>query len=243
MELTSKKLTKYLGITKEMWKSIYYNDDVITQKNRELLQLIYFKGGSATATELTAPYGLNKTHFNSLVGAMGKRIAKYFNIINLTKRDNGSIQWWHVMFYGEHYKNLFIWELRPELKEAMKELGIESETIPEELNPNEGKMLLEGATKTIIINAYERNREARDKCIKYYGYKCYVCEDDLTKKYGKMAKDFIHVHHELPLSQIGHSYVVDAIKDLKPVCPNCHAIIHRRNPQYTIKEIKNNLSL
>jgi len=34
------------------------------------------------------------------------------------------------------------------------------------------------------------------------------------------------VHHLVPISKIGKKYRVDPIKDLRPVCPNCHAVIH-----------------
>ena len=34
-------------------------------------------------------------------------------------------------------------------------------------------------------------------------------------------------------------YEVDSINDLVPVCPNCHAMIHRRKPAaYTIEGVK-----
>lgn len=53
------------------------------------------------------------------------------------------------------------------------------------------------------------------------------------------GKDFIHVHHLIPLSEINQEYEVDPIKDLRPLCPNCHAMIHRKHPPFTIEEIKN----
>jgi hypothetical protein len=40
------------------------------------------------------------------------------------------------------------------------------------------------------------------------------------------------------LSQAGKSYVVDPVNDLRPVCPNCHAMLHKRVPQYTIDELR-----
>lgn len=46
--------------------------------------------------------------------------------------------------------------------------------------------------------------------------------------YGMFAKDFIHVHHIKPLSEINEEYEVDPINDLIPVCPNCHAMLHRQ---------------
>ena len=54
----------------------------------------------------------------------------------------------------------------------------------------------------------------------------------------EIAQDFIHVHHLVPLCEIGEAYAVDPVNDLVPVCPNCHAIIHRRTPPLSIGEVK-----
>ncbi len=110
--------------------------------------------------------------------------------------------------------------------------------LPEEIE--ESDLFYEGATKRILINAYERNPQARKKCIEKYGAECFVCQFNFNKFYGKeVAQDYIHVHHLKQISEIGEEYKVNPIKDLRPVCPNCHAIIHRRNPPFTIEEIKN----
>ncbi|MEG4267597.1 HNH endonuclease, partial [Microcoleus sp. Pol12A4] len=53
---------------------------------------------------------------------------------------------------------------------------------------------------------------------------------------------FIHVHHIIPLSEINQEYEVNPIQDLRPLCPNCHAMIHRKYPPFTIEEIKDLLS-
>jgi 5-methylcytosine-specific restriction protein A len=60
--------------------------------------------------------------------------------------------------------------------------------------------------------------------------------------YGDIGRDFIHVHHEVELASIGAEYVIDPINDLKPVCPNCHAMLHRRKPAYSVNELKNHLT-
>lgn len=96
---------------------------------------------------------------------------------------------------------------------------------------------LEGATKKVAVNAYERNRKARMACIAHYGWECKGCGIDFVERYGSIGKEFIHVHHLKLLSEIGKQYKVDPIKDLIPVCPNCHAMIHRRTPTLSIKEL------
>lgn len=87
--------------------------------------------------------------------------------------------------------------------------------------------LYEGIKEQVIVNRYERNSKARQICINYYGYNCKVCDLNFEKKYGDIGKEFIHVHHIVPLEKIGKEYKIDPIKDLRPVCPNCHAMIHR----------------
>jgi 5-methylcytosine-specific restriction protein A len=106
-------------------------------------------------------------------------------------------------------------------------------SFPEEVEEEQGE-ILEGAVRQVIINAYERNPEARRKCINHYGAKCVICEFDFFKKYGEIGKGFIHVYHLKQISEIGKTYQVDPVKDLRPVCPNCHAIIHKRRPPYTM---------
>lgn len=96
----------------------------------------------------------------------------------------------------------------------------------------------EGSVKQITINAYERNPDARKKCLEYWKYKCQCCGFDFEKTYGEVGKNYIHVHHKEPLSKIREEYELDPIRDLIPVCANCHAIIHRRIPAYKIEEIK-----
>lgn len=100
----------------------------------------------------------------------------------------------------------------------------------------------EGAKKTIIVNAYERNIKAREKCIKHHGYKCYICGFEFKDKYGETGEKFIIVHHIKPLNEIDKKYEVDPINDLIPVCANCHAMIHRKNPAFTIEEVKEMIS-
>jgi hypothetical protein len=96
----------------------------------------------------------------------------------------------------------------------------------------------EGSVKQVLVNRYERDPNARAACIRHRGTTCSVCDLDLTSVYGPVAAGFIHVHHLLQLSDIGSDYEVDPVEDLRPVCPNCHAIVHRRNPPYSIDEVK-----
>ena len=96
----------------------------------------------------------------------------------------------------------------------------------------------EGATKTISVNIYERNPQARKKCIEHYGCNCVVCDFNFGDEFSELGQGFIHVHHLKPLSEIGQEYKLDPIKDLRPVCPNCHAMLHRKKDTLGIDELR-----
>jgi 5-methylcytosine-specific restriction protein A len=96
----------------------------------------------------------------------------------------------------------------------------------------------EGKTKHVLVNNYERNQVARQKCIEYYGAFCQVCNFDFEKVYGSIGKDFIHVHHIIEIATIGKEYSVNPINDLIPVCPNCHSMLHKKKPAYFVAELK-----
>lgn len=118
------------------------------------------------------------------------------------------------------------------------EKSSESDIYPDEVKITPEERFYEGSLRQVTVNAYERDSEARQKCIDFHGLSCKICGFDFEKTYGKSGKGFIHVHHLKPLSEIGEKYEVDPILDLYPVCPNCHGIIHRRKTPYSIEEVK-----
>jgi 5-methylcytosine-specific restriction protein A len=99
------------------------------------------------------------------------------------------------------------------------------------------EILYEGGKVRIEINRYERSTKAKNECLKHYERKCILCGfEDKTSKYINI--DIIEVHHLKPLSEINEKYIVNPIKDLRPVCPNCHRALHSKNPAYGIEELK-----
>lgn len=112
---------------------------------------------------------------------------------------------------------------------------------PEELD--ESEIHIEGAKRAVTINLYERDPEARRKCIAKWGTSCSACGFHFEYFYGSLGKDYIHVHHLKPLSEIGGEYQVDPVNDLRPVCPNCHAMLHRRKPALSIQELQEMIAI
>lgn len=106
---------------------------------------------------------------------------------------------------------------------------------PEQVTQGE---YLEGAVRQIIVNAYERDRAARQACIDHFGCCCSVCGFRFEERYGALGAGFIHVHHVVPLADLGPDYKLDPIDDLRPVCPNCHAMRHRQRPPLSIDALR-----
>ena len=100
------------------------------------------------------------------------------------------------------------------------------------------KAFYEGELRQELLNVYERDRGGRQACIDFYGTACTVCGLAFEERYGDIGAGFIHVHHLVPLSKIGIAYQLDPVNDLRPVCPNCHAMIHRKDPALTILDVR-----
>lgn len=98
----------------------------------------------------------------------------------------------------------------------------------------------EGIGKEVIVNRYERNKNAREKCVRLKGSNCIICGFNFEEVYGAIGKNYIHVHHIMPISEINKKYQIDPEKDLVPICPNCHAMIHIKgnNEVYSVDELK-----
>lgn len=140
--------------------------------------------------------------------------------------------------YWEKYSGTRIKKGRDIYEKFLKMInGLKYEIVyPDEVDSDQH--YLEGKSKKVSVNIYERNPKARKDCIKFYGFICQICEFDFEKKYGELGKKFIHVHHKLDIAEIGQEYQVDPIKDLIPVCPNCHSMLHKRKPAFSIEELK-----
>jgi len=115
--------------------------------------------------------------------------------------------------------------------------GLEVPEISEEVTPDSSEHW-EGSVSTVTVNKYERSGSARRKCLEHWGFRCAVCERTMEEMYGPEGARRIHVHHLVPISQVGQEYKVDPINDLRPVCPNCHAAIHFGNQHRTIEEVR-----
>lgn len=100
--------------------------------------------------------------------------------------------------------------------------------------------LTEGAVTSVRTDRYERSRAARRACIEAHGATCAICGFDFAKTYGPQFTGIIQVHHVVPLHQTAAEHVVDPVRDLIPVCPNCHVALHAKpgGGTYTPDELR-----
>ena len=113
---------------------------------------------------------------------------------------------------------------------------ISPQLIAEEVD--EADRYVEGATLRITINYFERDQAAREACIRKWGDRCSVCRFRFSEHYGRIGEGFIHVHHLKPLAEVRSRHTVDPLNDLRPVCPNCHAMLHKTNPAMSIEKLR-----
>lgn len=150
------------------------------------------------------------------------------------KKTNGmlrdSLQLLEAFYASKYYKN---WKLKPSKSPDSISNPISSnDHIPTnteiiEPQPKEREMT-EGAIKEMAMERAYRNLQARKVCIDKYQAQCQVCGIDFTEEYGpELGKGFIEVHHLVPISTRKENHIVNPLTDLVPLCPNCHAMIHR----------------
>lgn len=126
---------------------------------------------------------------------------------------------------------------------AQEKAAANAATAPEEKeSPSEQQAtaaLIEGALKAVVADRYERSRAARQACIQAHGATCAICGFDFAKVYGPQFAGIIQVHHIMPLHETGKAHEVDPVRDLIPVCPNCHVALHAKpDGTYTPDELR-----
>lgn len=236
-----------LEISADVWIELLTNREVTTEPDLIILKIVYeSKNHEIRASEIASR--LNIRHhgpINLQISRFSKRVIRKTGAQPPLRR-NGKPRWWHVPFLGYEKAGRFPWIMRPELVIAFEEVFGQSDTefvCSGEITIEDTSSLSEGTVRQVFVNRYERSRHARSICIAHYGSRCVVCGFDFEKIYGPIGKDKIHIHHLIPLSEIQKEYEVDPIRDLRPVCPNCHLIIHSKREPFTIEEVRKMITM
>jgi len=113
---------------------------------------------------------------------------------------------------------------------------------------DENLVIQEGRKRTVSTTAYERSSAVRQAAIEHYRNEdgqidCSVCGFNFYDRYGERGRDFIEIHHEKPLFETEGveraQFLESAVQAVKPVCSNCHRMIHRkRDHTISVEELQ-----
>lgn len=100
----------------------------------------------------------------------------------------------------------------------------------------------EGDPRTYVHRSYERKSGNRQKKIASHKKRglpivCECCGFDFEKTYGERGRDFIEVHHAVPVSELAAGQKL-RLSDLRLLCSNCHRMVHRRQPWLSVEEVQ-----
>jgi len=135
-----------------------------------------------------------------------------------------------ITFESEHFNTN---DDKKFIESVLQTLEIYSFSTSENINISE----LEGTEKKSYVKKYERSNILRQRAIDIHGTSCKVCGISFKDKYGAIGDGFIHIHHLEKVADSGERFV-DPLKDLIPVCPNCHAMLHTSDPPLSPKTLK-----
>lgn len=121
---------------------------------------------------------------------------------------------------------------------ALSEWAARALPLPTFKRPKVATSRWEGAIKESRATTYERSAAARAACLDHHGCQCVACGLLFEQRYGPDAMGLIHVHHVRAVSSRGRRYKVNPVADLRPVCPNCHAVIHSVRSPLTIAQVR-----
>ena len=228
-------------ITKYQYKKALREIPADSRERRAIESIFAFPGHKCSASQMANLAGFtNYGESNLAFGLAGKKVSLFLGI-NPPRYKPDEPNWWSILADGDNSGREFQWRLYPEVVSAIHELGWEDSGPPLDYHADDvidETLFHEGALTTVRVSIFERSQVARQKCVQHYGYQCIICGFDFQKIYGDIGKDYIHVHHRIPLSKLEKKYIVDPVSDLVPVCPNCHAMLHRTNPPLEIEKLK-----
>ena len=163
-------------------------------------------------------------------------LRRLFSLKNYSVKENSSTRNWAPQSSGISIRPEAVDELEEEWFEFLRTQNIRHNPFSETTDTT--ITFVEGSATQVTQTRYERNIYARKECLKHYGYSCSVCDFNFEKFYGSLGYKFIHVHHLTQVATIKQEYKLNPIQDLRPVCPNCHSMLHKQNPPLTIEELK-----
>lgn len=170
---------------------------------------------------------------------------KLFNEAVSFKNQFGYLENKANQFSGNYFRGNGVREItKQEYDDILTNASVLDQTLNDptaDYNITHTSNISEGKKITFYSTKYERSKQNRDLALKIHGYNCCICDINFKEQYGDIGEGFIHIHHVKPLFSLEEEVVIDPLNDLVPVCPNCHAMIHRKKGQIiSIEEMRKN---
>jgi len=118
------------GITKEKWLELLNTPAIFTESALKMIAEFYAFGGTATCAQLAEHYQRTYNYYLMTSVHLAERVVKATGCPVVQEEKNAqNAKWWPVLYIGKDAskdeKGSYIWKIRAELYEALKEFGIE----------------------------------------------------------------------------------------------------------------------
>lgn len=110
-------------------------------------------------------------------------------------------------------------------------------------------VITEGQLNRRTANYRKRSNRLRDAAVQHctVGGKlpCASCSFDFDRAYVGIGAGYIQIHHLEPIAFGGARELTlsEAIEKVRPLCANCHVMVHRKDPWLTMERLTDSLSV
>lgn len=180
----------YNHISVEKWKQILTSDKYCSTAIKKIVEFVYRSSNHRSHASKIAKWLSyeDKAPVNSIVGKWGHALQKHFGLTIPSRRVNGTVRWWNIVFDGEDCVNdvpsHFDWMIKPEMLEAIQTLHLfEGNVISTELQEEirravrdaQNEMPLKGMEKVYLSKCRVNQGKIRQVAMQHYGCKCHLC--------------------------------------------------------------------
>nr|WP_253284315.1 HNH endonuclease [Ruegeria sp. HKCCD6228] len=137
----------------------------------------------------------------------------------------------HITTKGERFTNRVKGVRESYAKQGFKKTSVNRSITPE----RDFVFVEEGQSQKVAKSIVKRSKKLREYAIKHYSkvdgkIECSGCGFEGSTVYGEGGKGLIEIHHLKPISSTGETKedLKKAVKKVKPLCPNCHRMVHRK---------------
>ena len=119
------------GLSVQAWKDLLADETVFTAGCLAIMKRFKDFGGMATCKQLSRKYGCCPNFYTRGSSALARRIARATGC-PVPTHDTENSKWWPILYVGKYTTNkadgVYIWQLRPELSEALDQIDLS--TVP-----------------------------------------------------------------------------------------------------------------